>query len=273
VHYTRVRTIACAGLGVLSLLLGGWSSPRALGPPDGPSSDYAVTLNGADSYVRAPDTPSLRIEEDNAFTVTAWVNFDRFDNNVLPRIWEKGPHYVCVMGNRSNRRFGTIGLEVQNSSFSGNAHGGAAEFWGNTRIKPRQWYFIAVTFDGNEPANQARIYINGAQERMSIVFPWHGRLQSTAGTDWFLGRRHTDEARNLQGRVGRVTVYQRALSAAEIETVYAGGLAADASAAWSFRNVKAGRVTDDAGNGNIATLVNATVTSRAPGKRPAPQPG
>lgn len=59
-----------------------------------------------------------------------------------------------------------------------------------------------------------------------------------------------------------MTVYQRALTAAEIATIYAGGLAESASAAWSFSDVQDGRATDATGNGNTATIVNGVVAPR-----------
>lgn len=238
----------------------GWTMTRQ--PSLVPSRNYAVVLNGVDGFVRARDTASLRIDMHNAFSVTSWVRFDRFDNNVLPRIWEKGPHYLCVMGNPQNRRFGTIGLEVQNSSFGGNDNGGAAEFWGATKIRLGQWYFVAVTFDGHRATDQAQIYVNGVPERMSTIFPWVGWLYGTTGTDWFLGRRHTDQARNLDGGIGEVTVYQRVLTPTEISTVYEGGVVANAGATWSFSESNDEVARDGTGNGNHAAIVNGVVVER-----------
>ena len=98
-------------------------------------SGYSLSFNGADAYVSSADSPSLRIEKANAFTVAFWVYLRRIDNNALPRFWEKGGAFLCVMGDTSNPRFGTIGLEVANASGTGNANGGASEFWGKTRLQ------------------------------------------------------------------------------------------------------------------------------------------
>ena len=115
------------------------------------NAGYSLSLNGSNSSVTAIDSPSLRIETANAFTVTFWVALRQLDNNVLPRFWEKGGDFLCLMGDRSNPRFGEIGLEVANASGGGNANGGASEFWSKTRMQPGRWYFVAVTFSGDNP--------------------------------------------------------------------------------------------------------------------------
>ena len=177
-----------------------------------PSAGYSLSFDG-NSFVRVPDSSSLQIDGSNAFSVTFWAYLRQYDNNVLPRFWEKGADYLCVMGDRSNARYRNIALEVANASGGGNDNGGVTEFWGSTRLNTNTWYFIAVTFDGSLAAQQAQIYVNGVPEAMTTIYPWSGTLLSTRGFDWFIGRRHTDLQRNLNGNIDSMVVRPRAQAA------------------------------------------------------------
>jgi len=225
-------------------------------------SGYSLSFDGADAFVASVDSPSLRIEKTNAFTVALWVYLRRDDNNALPRFWEKGGDFLCVMGDTSNPRFGTIGLEVANASGSGNANGGASEFWGKTRLELHRWHFVAVTFDGNQSSSQAQIYLDGSPEKMSNVYPWSGRLGSTAGKSWFIGRRAKDLSRGLDGQLDGVVVHQVALSPAQIRQIYSGKLVSGRSADWEFDEGTGTIATDSSGNRNDGTITNADFVPR-----------
>src|SRR5262249_41561862 len=107
----------------------------------------ARAFDGASAYVRVPDIAGLHPESSNAFTVGFWLRLDSSSNNVLPRIWEKGPDYMAVMGDPANRLFRHVAIEVQNASGSGNANRGASEFWGSTALRTGVWYDIVAVFD------------------------------------------------------------------------------------------------------------------------------
>jgi hypothetical protein len=109
-------------------------SPFREGAAKRKAAGYSMSLNGSSAYVSAPDSRSLQLERTGAFTVAFRVLLHSYSNNLLPRFWEKGPQYLCVMGDPTNPRFRTIALEVQNSSFGGNSNGGATEFWGSTKL-------------------------------------------------------------------------------------------------------------------------------------------
>ena len=223
---------------------------------------YSLSFNGADAYVSSADSPSLRIERANAFTVAFWVYLRRIDNNALPRFWEKGGAFLCVMGDTSNPRFGTIGLEVANASGTGNANGGASEFWGKTRLHLDQWYFVAVTFAGNRSSSQAQIYLDGSPEKMTNVYTWSGRLGSTVGETWFIGRRAKDLSRGLDGQLDSMVVYQAALNAAQIRQLYRGAAPNGRSADWEFDEGSGAITADHSGNQNDGAITNAVFAPR-----------
>ncbi|HST25185.1 MAG TPA: LamG domain-containing protein [Gaiellaceae bacterium] len=220
------------------------------------ASGYSLALNGTSAYVSVPDSKSLQLERTNAFTVALRVRLDSYSNNVLPRFWEKGPQYLCIMGDPTNGRFREIGLEVQNASGAGNSNGGATEFWGSTKVATGRWYFIAVTFDASLKSNQAQIYVDGAPEKMATIYPWSGKLFATAGKPWMIGRRTNDLARQLDGRIDWMLVYPTALGAKQVAALSNGQSVPGAVADWGF-DEGGGTVADDSsGHGNSGSIVN-----------------
>lgn len=263
VHPRLVVGLLVLAAASVSPLLPGGLAARARGEASAHArSGYSLSLDGSDSSVTAADSPSLRIETANAFTVAFWAKLRRIDNNALPRFWEKGGDFLCVMGDGSNPRYRTIGLEVANSSGSGNANGGVSEFWGSTRLQTGRWYFVAVTFDGNRASAQGRIYLDGSLEKTANVYPWSGRLASTAGKPWVIGRRTKDLSRGLAGELDAMLVYGSALSSAQIQQLYRGQVLGGRSADWEFDDGAGSSARDSSGNGNDAAVVNATFVPR-----------
>jgi hypothetical protein len=230
--------------------------------PGGVRSAYALSFDGSDSSVTANDSPSLQIERANAFTVAFWAYARQFDNNPLPRFWEKNPQYLCIMGDRTNPMFGRVGLEVQNASGTGNTNGGATEFWGSTKLQTNMWYFIAVTFDGSKSSSQAQIYLNGVPEQMRVIYPWSGKLYPTAGRPWLVGRRLKDLARGLDGVLRSLVVYPTALSGQQVQSLYVGryppGLVAD----WELDEGQGTVARDSSGKSNNGTIANGVYVAR-----------
>lgn len=187
----------------------------------GPSFDF----NGTSGYLQAPDKELTRIETGNTWSACFLVNLDSFNNNVLPRFFEKRSLFMCFMGDSGNGKYRRVAIEVTNSTGTGNVNGGSSEFWGSTQLETGQWYFVVGTFDGNlvgtEPSvYQGKIYINGVLETMDIIFDWptapNDQLQSTSGFDLFIGRRRTDQARNLDGKMQHFALFDRVLTPDEI---------------------------------------------------------
>jgi len=185
----------------------------------------AVAFDGANGYGQVPDSTTLRPETGNKFSWVGWVKFASTNNNNLPRIWEKGPHYLSIMGDSGNGRYRQFALEVQNTTGLGNANGGAAEFWGNTRVDVGEWYHIAVTFDGGLASNHGLLYVNGYPEIMSEIFGWPASpnhlLDTTIGDAWQIGRSTPDLLFTMNGEVDDSAFYDgRVLTAAQIKVLY-----------------------------------------------------
>jgi hypothetical protein len=223
---------------------------------------YSLSFPGTDGGVTVQDSTSLQLDRKNAFTVAFWTYLRRSDNNPLPRFWEKNPHYLCVMGDPSNPQFGKVGLEVANASGTGNRNGGVTEFWGSTRLQTNTWYFIAATFDGSRRSSQGQIYLNGVPEQMHVVYPWSGRLFSTVGRPWMIGRRMNDLVRGLDGNLDSMVVYPTALTKRQVQSLYSGRYPSGPVADWEFDEGSGTVANDTSGNGNAGAIASATYVAR-----------
>ena len=220
------------------------------------AAGYALLLDGTSGHVSVPDSPSLQLERTGSFTVAFRVLLHSYANNPLPRFWQKGPQYLCVMGDRTNPRYRTVALEVQNSSLGGNTNGGATEYWGNTKLVTDRWYAIAVTFDQSLSKNQARIYLDGVPENMTTIYQWSGSLFPTAGEPFEIGRRPNDMARMLDGVIDSMSVYTSALRASQIADLARGQRVLGAVADWEFDEGAGMAARDSSGHGNTGAIVD-----------------
>jgi len=161
----------------------------------------AVTFNGTSTNIQIDGTASMRWPQENrAFTVSAWVALDRFDDRVPRSVFSQA-------GFGSTTGFG---ISVFNGiPFLAIAPAQTVQATGP--IPLRQWAHLAGTYDGST----ARLFVNG-QEVASSAANWAAfsedepyaigaRLLSNGSTTW-----------NFQGRIDDVYVFAEALTAEEI---------------------------------------------------------
>jgi hypothetical protein len=211
-----------------------------------------VDFDGTTAYMQATDSTSLRVEANNAFSWAFWTLLDSYNNNVLPRFWEKRSHYVCVMGDSANGKYRQVALEIADSL------GVAHEYWGRVDLNTGLWTHIAGTYDG--ATDTCRQWVNGTEDTVDEIHPggaWGGTLQSTTGIDFYLARRRTDLLRNLDGKMAEFRLWNRALAPSEIVDAYTGVVAASGLIArWDLDEGRGVTVTDDSGNANTGTLTS-----------------
>ena len=88
-----------------------------------------------------------------------------------------------------------------------------------------KWQHVAVTWDGSTAATNINIYINGvlANETPNPTTNGSGAAQSDADTPFTIGNRTLDKARNFNGSIDGVRVYNRILTPEEIQSLVNGG--------------------------------------------------
>ena len=183
---------------------------------DGPAGQ-AFHLNGTNAYVQIPDSADLKPKN---ITVAAWVKFDAQESpnanlpgqqNIVFKLNTRDPHQGNFTGYN-------LFKNVDHFAFCIGSAGGD-QVTANSRTVPQVgvWYHLAGTYD--RTSGQLKIYVNGAQEGgVRAKFPLNcGTRPLFIGTtgEWWDGK--------LQGDVDGVAIFNRALSAGEIQSIYKAG--------------------------------------------------
>jgi hypothetical protein len=157
----------------------------------------ALVFGGTGNWVTVNDSASLDLT--TGMTLEAWVNPSATTSwqTVLMKESSTGLAYA-LFGRDTSRPVGYVNL--------GGSDRGAR---GTTSLTSNTWTHLAVTYDGA----RLRLYVNGVQVRSSS---YSGAIASTAGALRIGGNSLSGEY--FQGRIDEVRVYNRALSASEIQT-------------------------------------------------------
>lgn len=82
------------------------------------------------------------------------------------------------------------------------------------------WVHVAVTYNSDSPSNNASIYLNGVSQSITETWTPAGSRRSDASYDLIIGN-HDDLGRCLWGWEEDARMYNRILSANEIQTIHA----------------------------------------------------
>jgi hypothetical protein len=137
----------------------------------------------------------------------------------------------------------------------------------STSVADGKWHYIAATYDGTT----MRIYVDGVQTGSGTSFS--GNLPTQAGNVRIGADYDTTPANFFNGSIDDVRIYNRALSATEIQNLYKGGertlnagqnneLTNGLVGLWSFNgyDISGNVAYDRSGSGNNGTITGATVT-------------
>jgi chitodextrinase len=156
-----------------------------------------LNFNGSTARVRVPGSPSLGLT--TAMTLAAWIR---------PTANQTGWRTIL------QRETDTYALNASNSKGalrpSGGATLGGAFQWvsGPTASPVNAWTHVAVTYDGSI----LRLYVNGTQVATAVA---SGTIESSSSPLWIGGNNPYGEY--FQGVIDEARVYNRALSAAEVQ--------------------------------------------------------
>jgi len=182
----------------------------------------AMSFDGVDDYVYA-----TRVEPPSALTIGFWIKVaeDCPDNAGVITKWNQNADkgFSIVVNPDGKLAFYLLnGYRLPLTSSSG--------------IKNNQWVYATATWDGSKIA----IYINAVKERevsgyTGIVYDINNVL---LGKDGRIGL----DTRVLKGSLDEVRIWNRALSADEIQQHYASNLAKYAPDKWLFQSNQSGFV-------------------------------
>jgi hypothetical protein len=171
----------------------------------------AFSLNGTSSYVSIPDAPDLNFT--SQMTVEAWIKPYGHSGQYDPVVKKSGSNQTRGFA----FEFGgdVIILYVYVGGWAGVA---------GTQIPNNQWSHVAGTYDGH----QIQIYVNGQLVGSGAVT---GAILPTSAP-LFLGADPSNPDRHFYGLIDEATVYNTALSATDVQSIYLAGSAGKGS---SFR--------------------------------------
>ncbi|MHC4148287.1 MAG: LamG domain-containing protein, partial [Planctomycetota bacterium] len=165
----------------------------------------ALDFDGVDDYV---DIGCQLIGEvDDSFTAMAWFKLAAGFDQDLPQtvLWQSG-----ILGLRAYKR-GVITADCLIS-------GGWLTLSSGVTPVADTWYLVAETYDAEDDI--LKVYVNGDEENSTVCVPLKRSEHSL-----LLGVQTGDPHGNyMDGAIDDVRIYNRALSAEEIEQIYEEGL-------------------------------------------------
>ena len=175
--------------------------------PTGGVIDGAIGFDGVDDHILAPDNAKLRLT--SGATLSAWVYMQ--DDSTFATLISKlhfvpspGPGYEMLIDSASRRLRALFLTKDVYVEFATNTH----------HVPLNTWTHVAVTYDGKN----GYAYIDGQQEMLYNSATTNPLLPGT--DNLALGFREAGNQNYLNGRLDDVRIYNRALSATEIQTIY-----------------------------------------------------
>ncbi|HWH69834.1 MAG TPA: LamG-like jellyroll fold domain-containing protein, partial [Candidatus Sulfotelmatobacter sp.] len=179
----------------------------------------AFSFDGTNQYVQIPNTPGLCPSK---LTLEAWVYFEDLDSSSSDGV-PPGQQFIIFKQNSRESYFEGYDLSKTRIgdqdvfSFTVSAAGGETmEVLGRTLIRAGVWYHVAAV----RSSDSVQLYVNGQLEGQGAVdFEQdYGDFPLYFGTS---GQAYWDA--KLKGRLDEVALYDRALSAKEIQALFAAG--------------------------------------------------
>jgi hypothetical protein len=178
--------------------------------------DSAFSLDGFSGTVVVPDSSSLRLT--NSFTIEAWINPRNADGDepILSKI-------SAVTGNNGYQLVLYHGTILGQFNSPGQTWPSSQLVYGGP-IATGVWQHVAFTYD----QSAMTIYLNGSSVALNVIGP---KVIATSTSPLRIGGVEGN-ALYFDGLLDEVSVYNRALSAGEIATIYAAQSAGKCKRPW-----------------------------------------
>jgi len=167
----------------------------------------ALSFDGVDDYVKVLDSPSLNSL--SQFTMEGWFYINDISDyrRILFRPGQYAYHIAFLFNPSGTVRFGS---EASDGSYS--------ELNSATAVTAGNWVHVAIIHDGSTK----KIYINGIQDANTES---QSGFNNNVISDISLGMEEGNQAQQFYGKMDEIAIYDRALSASEIQQQYQNGLA------------------------------------------------
>jgi hypothetical protein len=170
-------------------------------PPANCKQGRCLRFDGVDDFVNVLHAASLNITD--AITMEFWLWLTDLTGNDMWIDKDRNVSYNIHFTDPTDKIRVMLAGTFHDSSFT------------FTPATLNKWVHIAVTFDRNLPANQSKLYINGT---LDSVFT----RTAPMGANTLPVRIGVDHgaAHPFGGRIDEIRIYNRALSAPEIQAIY-----------------------------------------------------
>jgi hypothetical protein len=194
----------------------------------------AFALSGGSSGVRIPAGPGLNVGAGPGLTIEGWIRPTDLSIRGPLVEWNRGGSNIIAWGvHLYILRPDEFGLGAGNLVANLAESGGQPHLImapGGT-VSVNHWQHVALTYD--KDSGQTRLYRNGEIVAESIL----GTFTPETSYDLYLGRRPAGDAiLSYRGLLDEFAIYNRALSAVEIEAIARAGAAGNAALRRRSRN-------------------------------------
>jgi hypothetical protein len=164
----------------------------------------AFSFNGTSGYVSIPDSPSLDAFADR-ITIMAWIKVNHLMAN--PE-WEG----IVTKGNASWRLLATSGATTIYFAASGAT---PADIYGSRNVNDGQWHHVAAVYDGINLS----LYVDGALDASKPASGSISRNRDPVCVG-YIGNTGLPGNYHFDGLINEASIYNRALTASEIQAIY-----------------------------------------------------
>jgi Concanavalin A-like lectin/glucanases superfamily len=165
----------------------------------------ALYFDGVDDYV------SFACQPQGTISISAWVYAQATSGNLLPRIIDM-PGYVLYLAEPGASNPMSLGFISRRATQDGKWTTPA------NSLAYDSWNHVAVVYDSSSTLNKPDLYINGVNQTISTFTSPQGTQTLNEGTGIIGNRIPLNQG--WQGIIDDLRVYNRALSAAEIVSLY-----------------------------------------------------
>ena len=204
----------------------------------------AFLLDGADEFVSVPASASLNVGAGEGLTIEMWIKPSDLgpDAQWRPLVeWNNGGNYGTHFW---------MNVAWAGSPGTGSLYGNIVDtngvphyVWTAPLLTADAYQHVALTYD--KDSGMALIFINGVEKGRKDV----GVFTPQTSYDLYLGKRPGWAP--YQGRMDEVGIYDRALSAAELQGIF------NAGGSGKCAHTVGGRITDECGAPLAGVIVNA----------------
>ncbi|MFW0837849.1 MAG: LamG-like jellyroll fold domain-containing protein [Candidatus Komeilibacteria bacterium] len=166
----------------------------------------SMSFDGSTNYIV---TSKNNIE--NTFTFSAWINGDTsFDGQILGRLnttWSSSSvgDFIYYAGTSAWGLYGFLGSGV---------NGGANSYLISNSLSPNTWYHLVATYDGTT----IKYYKDGVDINDDKAMLFSDDASSL--NIWIGARQYSGSMAHFEGDIANVKIYNRALSADEVQLLY-----------------------------------------------------